>query len=45
MKNFIIVVVFVAGIAGLCYVVKENWYRISQMRMPETNIRMPSVGR
>lgn len=44
MKQFLLFVLFVAGLVGLCYLINQNWYMISQLKLPRTNIRMPSVG-
>jgi hypothetical protein len=44
MKQFLLFVLFVAAILGLCYFINQNWYMLSQFKMPQTNIRMPSVG-
>jgi hypothetical protein len=44
MKQFLVFLLVVAGIAGLCYLINQNWYELSQLKLPQTNIRMPSVG-
>jgi hypothetical protein len=44
MKNLLLFVVFVAGLLGIGYLIHNNWHMFSNLRMPQTNIRMPSVG-
>lgn len=44
MKQFLLFVVFVAGLVGLIYLIHNNWEMFSNLKMPQTNIRMPSVG-
>lgn len=44
MKQFILFVAFVAAFLGLCYFIHQNWDSFSNLKFPQTNIRMPSVG-
>ncbi len=44
MKQFLLFVLLLAAIAGLYHLIDRNWYEISQLKLPQSNIRIPSFG-
>jgi hypothetical protein len=44
MKQFLGFVVFVAALLGLAYFIMQNKDMFNDLKMPRTNIRMPTLG-